>query len=120
MLVNCADRPIARIGQRSRSEDRVCRRKDGQTSTTDIHEIQSSSLGLLLVILLILLPAAKHKAIIASALGLLGVAISHSGDLLIEDAIVDVGLFGVEVFVKRSSDDAIRVHNYAKLLSDIC
>ena len=51
--------------------------------------------------------------------GLLGVAIDDSSDLLIEDAVVDVGLLRVEVFVEGGPDDAVRVDSNSKLLGDV-
>ena len=54
-----------------------------------------------------------------AALGLLGIAVDDSGHLFVEDSVVDVGLLGVEIFVKRCPDDAVRVDGHSKLLGDL-
>lgn len=118
VLVDCANGPIAWICQRPRCKNCVRRWCYGQTSTIDIHEIHSSSLGFLLILLLIVLPSSQHESIIASAFGLLGIAISNSSDFFIQDAVMDVGFLRMEVFIERCADYAIRVYDDSELFGD--
>lgn len=118
MLVDCANGSIAWIGQRPRCEDGVGRWRYSQTSPIDIHEIHSGSLGFLLILFLIVLSSAQHETVIASAFGLLGIAISHSSDFFIQNAVMDVGFLRMEVFVKRGADYAIGVYHDSKLFGD--
>ena len=118
VLVNCANGPIAWICQWPRSKNCVCRRCYGQTSTIYIHEIHSSSLRFLLILLLIILPSSQCKTIIASAFGLLCIAISNSGDFFVQDAVMDVGFLRMEVFIEGGADHAIRVYDDSELFSD--
>lgn len=53
------------------------------------------------------------------AFGLFCVAIDDSGDFFVEDAVVDVGLLGVEVFVEGGSDHAVGVDPDPELLGDL-
>ena len=71
-----------------------------------------------MIFFFILVPAAQHEAIIALSLGFLGVAVSDAGDFLIEYAVVDVGLFGMEIFVEGCPDDAVGVDDNSKLFGD--
>lgn len=118
VLVDCANGPIAWICQWPRCKNCVRRRCYGQTSTIDIHEIHSSSLGFLLILLLIVFPSSQHETIIASAFGLLGIAISNSSDFFIQDAVMDVGFLRMEVFIERCADYAIRVYDDSELFGD--
>jgi len=52
-----------------------------------------------------------------STFWLLRIAIYDSGHFLIEDSVVDIGLFGMEVFVKRRTNHTIGVNCYSKLFS---
>ena len=52
-----------------------------------------------------------------STFWLLGIAINDSGYLLIEDSVVVISLFGMEVFVKRRTDYTIGVNSDSKLFS---
>lgn len=119
MLVKSADGPVAGIGQGTGSEDGVGRWIDHQTSTINENEVHSRSFRFFLVLLLVFVPASKHETIITLTLRLLGISICHSGDFLIEDAVVDVGLFGVEVFIEGGPDDTVRVDDYSELLSHL-
>lgn len=69
-----------------------------------------------MILFLFIISAAKHEAIIGSIFEFFSIAIDDSCDFLIEDTIVDVCLLGVEVFVKRSPDDAIRIDCDAEFL----
>lgn len=53
------------------------------------------------------------------ALGLFCVAVDDSGDFFVEDAVVNVGLLGVKVFVEGGSDHAVRVDPDPELLGDL-
>ena len=68
-----------------------------------------------MILLLVLLALAHYESVVVTSLRLFGVSIDNSGNLLIEDAVVDVGLLGVEVFVERGADDAVRVYRDTKL-----
>lgn len=118
MLVDCADRPVAGVGQRAGSEDGIGGGVDHQAGAIDEHEVHSRPFRFFLVLLLVLIPASQHKTVITFTLRLLGVAIRYSGDFLVEDAVMDVGLFGVEVFIEGGPDDAVGVDGYSELLSD--
>ena len=50
---------------------------------------------------------------------LFGITVDDSGDFLAEDSVVNVGFFGVEVFVKRSPDNTIGVDGHSELLSHL-
>lgn len=63
--------------------------------------------------------ATHHEGVVLATLGFLGVAVDDSRDLLVEDAVVDVGLLGVEVFVEGGPDHAVRVDGHSKLLGDV-
>ena len=54
-----------------------------------------------------------------TAFGFLCVAVDDPGHLLVENAVVDVGFLGVEIFVKRCSDDAVRINGHSELLGDL-
>jgi hypothetical protein len=118
VLVKSADGPVAGVGEGAGGEDGIGGGIDGQASAIDEHEVDSGAFGLLLVLLLILVPAAQHEAVVALPLGLLGVAVGDTGDLLVEDAVVDVGLLGVEVFIEGGPDDAVGVDDDSELLGD--
>ena len=49
--------------------------------------------------------------------GLFRIPVYDSGDFLVEDSVVNVGFFGVEVFVKRCSDHTVRVDGDSKFAS---
>jgi hypothetical protein len=72
-----------------------------------------------LILLFIFFSAAKHKAVVTSAFGFFIIAISNPGDFLVKYPIVNVGLFGVEIFIEGCPDDTIRIDSYSELLSDI-
>ena len=118
MLVDCANWPIAWVGQWPRCKNCVRRRCYGQTSTIHIHEIHSSSLGFLLILLLIVLPSSQHETIVASAFGFLSIAISNSSDFFIQDAVMDVGFLRMEIFIEGGADYAIRVYDDSELFGD--
>lgn len=119
MLVECADGPVAGVSQWSGSKDGIGRRIHHQTGTIDIDKVHSRPFRFFLVLLLVLIPATQHETVIAFPLGFLGVAIGDSGDFLVEDAVVNVGLFGVEVFIEGGPDDAVGVDDYSELLGDL-
>ena len=100
MLVDCADWSVARVGQRTRCQDSVGRSSSGKTDALDVDKVNAGASGLLLILLLIVLSSAKHEAVVVSTLWLFRVPVGYSCHLLVEDAVVDIGLFGVEVFVE--------------------
>jgi hypothetical protein len=118
VLVERADGAVAGVGEGARGEDGVGGRADGEAGAVDEDEVDAGALGLLLVLLLVFVAAAEHEAVVALALGLLGVAVGDAGDFLVEDAVVDVGLLGVEVLVEGGPDDAVGVDDDAELLGD--
>ena len=50
------------------------------------------------------------------ALGLLRIPVDNSGHLFVQDAVVNVGLLGVEVLVKRCANHAVIIDGNAVLL----
>ena len=54
-----------------------------------------------------------------TAFGFLRVAVDDPGHLLVENAVVDVGFLGVEIFVKRCPDDAVGINGHSELLGDL-
>ena len=59
--------------------------------------------------------AAECEGVVVPAPGLLGVPVDHAGHLLVQDAVVDVGLLRVQVFVEGCADHAVSVYGYAEL-----
>ncbi len=53
-----------------------------------------------------------------SSFGFFGVTVDNSGDFFIEDAVVDIGLLGVEVLVEGGADDTIAIDGDSKLFGD--
>jgi hypothetical protein len=100
VLVHRADGTIAGVGKGTGGKDSVGRVCDGKRRPIDVHKVDSSTFGLFLVLFLVLLALAHYESIVVAPLGFLRVAVDDPGDLLIEDAVVDVGLLGVEVFVE--------------------
>jgi len=116
MLINSTNRPITGICQRSRSKDSISRICYSEGSSIDIDEINSCSFWLLLIFLLIFLPASHHKRIVMSTFWLLRIAIYDPSHFLVEYTVVNIGLFWVEIFVKRSTNYTVRVNCDTKLL----
>ena len=55
--------------------------------------------------------------------GFLCISINNSSNFFIEDAVVDVGFFRMEIFIKGSADNTVRIDSDAKLFSnfaDVC
>jgi hypothetical protein len=119
VLVNSADGTVAGIGQWTGSEDGVGRGDNVQTGPVYEDEVHSCTFGLLLVFLLIILPTAQHEGVIDLTLGFLGVAVDDPGDLLIEDAVVDVCLLWVEVLIEGGANNTIRVDGNTELFGDL-
>ena len=92
------------------------RQVDFQSGSVDVDEVSAHSFGFLLVLLFFIVPPSQHEHIVVLGLGLLAVAVDDSCDFLVQDSIVDVGFFGVEVFIKRRSDHAVRVDLNSELL----
>ncbi len=84
-----------------------------------IHEISTHSLGLSLVLLLVIIPSPQSEHVLLPSFGLFGVAINYSGHFLVENPVVNIGLFWVEIFVEGCSDDAVIINCYAELLSQL-
>ena len=53
-----------------------------------------------------------------SSFGFFGIAIDNSGDLFIENSIVDIGLFWVEILVEGGSDNTVVINLDSKLGGD--
>lgn len=120
VLVDCANGSVAWIGKGSRCEDSIAGILYVERGTVDVDEIDSSSLGLLLVLLLVFIPVAHHEGVVVAALGFLGIAVDDPGDFFIEDAVVNIGFFGVEIFVEGSTDDAVGVDGDAEFFGNFC
>lgn len=116
MLIDCTNRSIAGISQRARSKDSISWVCNSQWSPIDINKINSRSLWLFLILFLIFFSTSHHKSIVVSPFGLLRISIYDSSNFFIENSIVDVGLFWMEVFVKRCADHTVRVDCDTKLL----
>lgn len=116
VLIDSTNRPVTRISQRTRSKDSICRISYSQWSSIYIDKINSCSFWLFLILFLIFLPSSHHKSIIVSALWLLRIAIYDSSDFLVQDSVVNIGLFWMKVFIKRSADNTVRVDCNTKLL----
>ena len=119
VVVDRADGSVAGVGQGSRGQNGVGRVLDCQGGSVDVDEVDSCAFGLLLVLFLLLVVAAEHEGVVLPALGLLGVPVDDSGDFFGEDPVVDVGLLGVEVFVKGSADHAVRVNHHSELFGHL-
>lgn len=85
----------------------------------DIDKVCTHAFRLLLILLRFLISASKHKHVFVTPLRLLGVSVYYSGHLLIQDAVVDVSLFGVEILVERRPDDTVVVDGYSVLLGQL-
>lgn len=72
-----------------------------------------------MVFFLVFLPAAHHECIVMTAFGFLCVPVYDSSHFLVQDAVVNVGFLGMEVFVKGGSNHAVRVDNDAELFGDL-
>ena len=120
VLVDGADRSVAGVGERAGGEDGVGGVVDGEGRAIDVYKVHPRPLGFLLILFLIVVPGSPHhEGVVVAALGLLGVAVDHPSHLLVEDSVVNVGLFGVEVFVKRCPDDAVGVYGHSELLGNL-
>lgn len=71
-----------------------------------------------MILFFFIVPSSHHEGIVVSSLGLLGVAVDNSGDLFVENSIVDIGLFGMEIFVEGSSDNTIIIDLDSKFGGD--
>lgn len=118
VLINPTNRAIAWIRERPRCQNRVCGGCNSQTGSVDINKIYACSFALTLIVLLLLLPSSEVEAVIVTSFWLLRIAIDNSGHLFVQYPVVNVCFFRVEIFVKRSSDDAITVYRYSELASD--
>lgn len=107
MLIHSADRPVAGISQGSRCQDSIAGIVHIQRSSVHVNEIDSCTFRLLLIFLLLFISVAHHEGIVVPTFWLFGIPVDHSGHFLVEDAVMDVCFFRVEVFVKRSSDNAV-------------
>ncbi len=119
MLINRTNRSIARISQRPWTQNSMRRNVHIQSSSIDINEISSHSFRLLLILFLIFIPSSQHEHIMLLGLGLLAIPIDDPGHLLNQNPIVDIGLLGMEVFIKRSSDHTVRVDLNSEFLSHL-
>ena len=72
-----------------------------------------------MVFFFVVVASAHHEGVVLSAFGFFGVAVDDSGHFFVEDAVVDVGFFRVEVFIEGGADDAIGVYGDAELLGDL-
>lgn len=123
MLINSANRPVARISEWSWGQDWVRWREYIYTGAVNKYKVNTSPLWFFLIFLLIFLSPSQHKSIVPSPFWLFSIAVCHSCDFLIENSIVDISLFRMEVFIKGCSDDTIRIYNDSKFFSqlrDIC
>ena len=117
VVVNSTDRSIARIGQRPRGQNGICRILDCQTDTVNVDKIDTCSFRFLLILLLFLVVTTQHEGVVLT-LRFFSIAVDDSCDLFAENAIVDVGFLGVEVFVKGGPDHTVRVYGDSELFSD--
>lgn len=117
MLINCTNRSVAGISQRTRSQNSICWISYSQRSSIYIDKINTCPFWLFLILFLIFISSSHHKSVIMSTLRLLGIAINDSSHLLIENSVVNVSLFRMEVFIKRRTNHTVRVDCDSKLFS---
>ena len=113
MLVDGGDGAVAGVGEWAGGEDGVGGVGDVEGGAVDVYEVDTSAFGLFLVLFFVVLVSA-HEGVVVSAFGLFGVAVDDAGDFFVEDAVVDVGFFGVEVFVEGGAYDAVGVDGDAE------
>ena len=116
--VHSRDRSIARVGEGPACQNRVCPSIGVQCATLYVHIVDPRPLGLFLVLLLVIVLGPHHEHVVDPALGLLGVAVDDPGDLFVEDSVVDVGFFGVEIFIEGGPDNTVAVDGDAELGGD--
>lgn len=116
-MVNSRDGSVAGISKGTRSKNSVSRIGNSKRCSIDVDKIYSCSFGFLLIFFLVLLSASHHESVVMPAFGFFGVSVYDSSDLLVEDAVMNVCLFGMEIFIKRRSDNTVRVDGYTKLFS---
>lgn len=107
MLVDGGDGAVAGVGEWAGGEDGVGGVGDVEGGSVDVDEVDTCAFGLFLVLFLVVFAVSAHEGVVVSAFGLFGVAVDDAGDFFVEDAVVDVGFFGVEVFVEGGAYDAV-------------
>lgn len=99
-LVDCSDGPVARIREWSRCQDGVSWGLDVEGATINVHKINSGSFTLLLILFFLIFSSSKGEPIVVPSFGFFGVAVDDSGDFFVEDTVVDVGFFGMEILIE--------------------
>lgn len=84
----------------------------------NIYKICTHAFGLSLILLRLFISTSKHKHILIASLRLFWVPIYDSGYLFIQNPIMNVGFFGMEIFVEWCPDHAVAVDGYAVLLGE--
>ncbi len=98
--MNSTHRLVAGICQGTRCQNGVRRRLDSQRRTIDKHEIRAHSFRLLLVLFFLLVPSPEHEHVLVSALRLFRVSVDNSSNFFIQDSVVNVRLFWMEILVE--------------------
>lgn len=112
----CTYWSIARISQRTWCQYWIGWWSYCQWRTIYIYKISAQSFWLFLILFLFILPSTKIKHVIMPSLWLLRISIDNSCYLLIENSIVNVGLFGVKIFVEGSTNYTVAVDWDAEML----
>ena len=120
VLVHRTYRPVAWVCQRTWSQNSIRWIFDCQRCTIDVNKVNTCTFWFLLILLLIIISCSSHhECVMLTSFWLFGVSIDNSSHLLIENSIVNVRLFGVEIFVKRCSDNTVRVDSHSKFTNHL-
>ncbi len=114
MLINTTNRSVTGICERTRCQDSICWVSNIKRSAIDIYKVNTCSFRFFLIFLFVLFTSPSHESSIVTSFRFFCISIDNTGNFFIEDSVMNVGLFGMEVFIERGSDDTVRVNGDAK------
>lgn len=112
-LVDSTDWLIAWIGEGPARKNGVRCLTNFQCCSIDVNEISPGSFGFFFL-LIIIGRSSSHQERCILAFGVFGIAIDDSNDFFVENSIVDVCFFGVEVFVKGCPHHTVVINGDAE------
>lgn len=86
--------------------------------TVDEYEVGACALGFLLLVIFVGSCGTSHQEGGILGFGFLRIAVDDSHDLLVEDAVVDVGLLRMEVLIERCANHTIAVGGDSETLEE--